>query len=195
MFFNKEVFYKILYRALSVIIVAFWTFLILFNGYSSLMKKIYPLKYQDEIIKYSKLYELDKYLVFSMIKVESGFNEKAVSSKGAIGLMQITSKTGEYIAKLSGARRYDLLDADTNIGFGCYYLSYLLNRFSDIDTVICAYNAGEGNVSEWLKNPEYSEDGIKLKSVPFNETSEYIKKIKKTFEKYKKLYGNILDKR
>ena len=109
--------------------------------------------------------------------------------------MQITPKTGEYIAKLSGAKKYDLLDAETNISFGCYYLSYLYDKFDKIETVICAYNAGEGNVSEWLKNEEYSNDGESLRVVPYSETREYIKKIKKTFEKYKKLYGNILDKR
>ncbi len=195
MFFNRELFLRILYRVLTVTVIAFWACFIVLSGYSKIMKKIYPLKYEDEIVKYCDYYDLDKYLVFAIVKVESDFNEKAVSSKGAMGLMQITPKTGEYIAKLNGARHYDLLDGETNISFGCYYVSYLLNRFDNIDTVICAYNAGEGKVSEWLKNSEYSEDGKTIKSVPFNETHQYIKKIKKTFQKYKKLYENILDKR
>ena len=156
---------------------------------------IYPLRNSDIINEYADAYSIDRALIYSVIKVESDFDKNAISNKGAIGLMQITPKTGEYIASLNGAKSYDLMNADTNISFGCYYISYLYNRFSETETAICAYNAGEGNVSEWLKNPKYSDDGKKLKEVPFNETSQYIKKIKKTFEKYKKLYGNILDKR
>lgn len=195
MFFNRELFLKILYRILTVVLIAFWIVFILFAGYISLMKKVYPLKYKEEIVQYSNYYGIEPCLIFAVIKVESDFDKDAVSNKGAIGLMQITPKTGEYIAKLSGAKKYDLLDAETNISFGCYYLSYLYDKFDKIETVICAYNAGEGNVSEWLKNEEYSNDGESLRVVPYSETREYIKKIKKTFEKYKKLYGNILDKR
>lgn len=195
MFFNRDLLLKILYRSLTVILIAIWAVFIAFAGYFSLMKRMYPLKYKEEIMKYSSYYGIEECLIFSFVKVESDFDEKAVSNKGAIGLMQITPKTGEYIAKLNGARNYDLTNPETNINFGCYYLGYLLDKFKNIETTICAYNAGEGNVSEWLKNPEYSDDGERLKSVPFSETREYIKKIKKTFEKYKKLYGNILDKR
>ncbi len=195
MFFNRELFLKISYRLLTILLIVFWTIFIVSAGYLWVMKKVYPIRYEKEIIKYSEYYGLDNYLIFSMIKVESDFDKNAISNKGAIGLMQITPKTGEYIASLNGAKSYDLMNADTNISFGCYYISYLYNRFSETETAICAYNAGEGNVSEWLKNPKYSDDGKRLKEVPFNETSQYIKKIKKTFEKYKKLYGNILDKR
>ena len=129
-----------------------------------------------------------------IINIESSFNPNAKSDKGAIGLMQITPKTGEYISKMLNVDEYDLYNPKTNIEFGGYYLKYLINRFQNTETAVCAYNAGEGNVSIWLNNPEFSDDKITLKNIPFTETNEYINKFKKTFTKYKKLYVDILDK-
>ncbi len=154
----------------------------------------YPLKFKAEVFTASKEYGVDSALIFAVIKVESEFDESAVSGKGAYGLMQITKNTAEYIAKLKNEKSYDILDAKINIDFGTFYLKYLMEKFGSIETAIYAYNAGEGKVKAWLKNNEYSVDGINLKTVPYKETHEYGKKIKKTFSKYKKLYGNILDK-
>ena len=108
--------------------------------------------------------------------------------------MQITDKTGAYIASLLSVEIYDLFDAKTNVKFGCFYIKYLIERFNFIDTAVCAYNAGEGNVSLWLKNPQYSADKKTLSYIPFYETRQYLNKIKKSFIKYQKLYRNILDK-
>jgi soluble lytic murein transglycosylase len=109
--------------------------------------------------------------------------------------MQITDKTGEYIANLLDKKDYDLFNAKDNLNFGCYYINKLIGQFNSVETAMIAFNAGEGNVRKWLKNSEYSVDGVTLNNVPFNETKEYIKKIKQNFTKYKKLYRNILDKR
>ncbi len=157
-------------------------------------KYFYPLLYSQSVFEFSKEYSLPPALVFAIIKTESSFDKNAVSSAGAKGLMQITDKTGKFIAKKLNASSYDLFDAKTSIQFGCYYINYLKQKFPAIETAICAYNAGEGNVASWLKNPLYSTDGKTLKTIPFNETSAYLKKIKKNFAKYEKLYGNILDK-
>ncbi len=190
---NKAV--KILDRIMSVILALF--LITLTFGWCKIFiekKYVYPLKYQDVIFEYSNRYELDKTLVFAVVKVESGFNSKAVSSAGAVGLMQLTPDTAEYIAKKLKVEKYDLTDADTNVWFGCYYLDYLYQRFNSMNTVICAYNGGEGNVTKWLSNKEYSNDGKTLYNIPFKETQEYLEKIQKSYKKYNKLYGNILDK-
>ena len=139
-----------------------------FYGYLCLMKSLYPLKYRAEVFSAASEYGLEPSLVFAFIKVESDFNHNAVSNKNAVGLMQITEKTGAYIAKLNGVKEYDLTDAKTNIKFGCFYLNYLLLKFDNLDTAVCAYNAGEGKVSGWLKDKECSQDGITLKKIPFN---------------------------
>ena len=157
-------------------------------------KYLYPLKYKEEVLSCCQEYGLNPYLIFSVIKTESSFNEKAVSDKGAKGLMQITDSTAKYIAKLMGVREYDIYSPKTNIRFGCYYIKILRDRFMIEETALCAYNAGEGNVSKWLKNKEYSLDGVNLSLVPYKETEQYIKKIYKSSAKYEKLYENIVDK-
>ena len=181
--------------------IAFWMVLIcfasitLYFAYIGVQKMVYPLKFQEDVNYYSKLYELDKGLVYSVIKVESDFVENAVSSKGAKGLMQITDKTASYIADLKNDSSFDMFNANQNIEYGCYYLRYLIDKFFDIETVLCAYNAGEGKVRSWLKDSKYSSDGITLDYIEYTETREYVNKIKNSLIKYKKLYGNLLDKR
>ncbi|MBR2449443.1 MAG: lytic transglycosylase domain-containing protein [Clostridia bacterium] len=186
----------IVFKITVGILSIFWIAMCLnFTANCFSRKYLYPTLYKEAVIKYSDYYGLNSTLIFSVIKVESSFNKNAVSDAGALGLMQITPDTGKYIAKLQGIERYDLTDPTTNINFGCYYIKYLIMKFDNLDTALCAYNAGEGNVSLWLQNKEYSADGTTLTNVPFTETREYIKKIHQTFSKYKKLYGNILDKR
>lgn len=187
--FNRKV-----YKVLTVIMVCFWVFFGANFAIKFLYRFGYPVKYKEEVIGASAEFGLDKFLIFSMIKTESGFNENAKSDKGAIGLMQITEKTGEYIAEKLGVKDYDLTNAKDNIYFGCYYLKYLMTRFKNITLALCAYNAGEGNVSLWLLDERYSLDGETLKEVPYKETKEYVDRVNKTFLKYKKLYTNILDK-
>ncbi len=186
---------RVLYKILTVILSIYW---IIFGfGFAcNCISRVYlyPIKYKEFVLENAEYYGLDGLLIFSIIKVESSFNTDAVSNAGAIGLMQITEDTGEYIAQMQGIENYDLTDAKTNISFGSYYLKYLTLKFDNLDTAICAYNAGEGNVNSWLNNEKYSSDKKTLKSIPFPETRSYLKKIKQTFSKYKKLYENILDK-
>ncbi len=189
---------KILYKCLVGFLFFCWgTFAILsFVRYYEI-KCVYPLKYKETVIEYADYYGLDRALVFAVIKTESSFNAKAKSKAGAMGLMQLTKNTADYIAQSLGAEKYkdyDIFDVDININFGCYYLKYLYTKFKDINTALIAYNAGEGNVSIWLTDKKYSDDGKRLKTTPFQESNEYITKIHKNFEKYSKLYKKILDK-
>ena len=157
---------------------------------------IYPLStYKTIILAAASEYNVNAYMLFALIKTESGFNKNAVSEKGATGLMQLTEKTAEYVARLKGEQNYDLKNAQTNIDFGCYYLKYLFEKFTEQNTVLAAYNAGEGKVAIWLKDSRFSNDGKTLKEIPIEETREYIKRINASSVKYKKLYPNILDKR
>ncbi|NLK21677.1 MAG: lytic transglycosylase domain-containing protein [Epulopiscium sp.] len=151
----------------------------------------YPIKYETLVNKYSKQYELDSHLVFSIIRTESKFNPKAQSPKNAKGLMQITDKTGEWAAREIGIEGYSsekLYDPEINIQMGCWYIKRLLIQYNNVDTALAAYNAGSGNVSKWLKNEEYSKDGENLIIIPFKETREYVKKVSKARIQYKRLY-------
>lgn len=181
-------------RILSFIVTAVIFYCLSVGVYFFIEKRVYPLDYITEIKYYSNKYGLDVYKVLSLIKIESNFNAEAVSLKGAKGLMQLIDSTAYYVAEKLGKKNFDLFNAKDNIELGCYYLKYLSERFDIEKTALCAYNAGEGNVRIWLSEKSFSDDGRTLKFIPFKETREYIIKFEKTFNKYKKLYKNLLDK-
>lgn len=142
------------------------------------------------VLSYSKTYELSPALVLAVIKTESGFRPNAVSEAGAVGLMQLMPETFLYLSteKLKETHRKDaLFDPEVNLRFGCYYLSYLFERFDDLTTVIAAYNAGEGRVAAWLEDPLLSKNG-KLISIPFDETAAYVKNVNAALVKYQNKY-------
>lgn len=163
---------------------------------NNFFRMMYPIKYYGYIEKYSIMYDLDKYLVMSVIKVESNFNEKATSVKDARGLMQITPSTGNWIAEQMNLVEFSqdkLYDPEQNIFMGCWYLDNLRKEFDDnYMLILSAYNAGRGNVNKWLQNPEFSRDGKNLDYIPFKETELYIKKINLNYNIYKTLYGDKL---
>ena len=186
---------RIVICAFHIFFVIFWAFLVVLFSISIVNRKfIYPIKYYEYITKYSNEYGVDSALILATIKVESNFNKNAVSSKGAIGLMQIKEETASYIASMLGEEKFNLKDEETNVRYGTYYLKYLFEKFKSVQVVICAYNAGEGNVSLWLKDKTISKDGKTLEVVPFLETQNYLNKILKAHKKYIKLYPKILDK-
>ncbi|MGL5694263.1 MAG: lytic transglycosylase domain-containing protein [Peptostreptococcaceae bacterium] len=151
-------------------------------------KLIYPKKYSIYVEKYSNEYELDENLVYSVIKAESKFDKDAVSRKGAKGLMQISDITRDWAIEELDLGDIDIFDPETNIKIGCWYLRKLYKQFGELDLVIAAYNGGSGNVRQWLGNENYSKDG-KLLNIPFPETSNYVEKVKKNYEKYNMLYN------
>ena len=194
--FSKTGFLEIVQKISFVFIVICIVFFTVFFGYRAIEKSMfYPVKYKDYVLEYSNEFDIDSKMVFATIKVESGFNKNAVSSAGAKGLMQITDSTCDFIAEKLQVYNYDIFNEQTNIRFGCYYLRYLIDKFEDWTVVLCAYNAGEGKVSNWLNTAEYSDNGKTLTKIPYKETEEYVKKINKSFEKYKNLYGKFLDKK
>ncbi len=158
-------------------------------NYHKIERIFYPRKYSSYVEKYSKEYKVDKYLVYSIIKTESKFNPKAVSSKKASGLMQITEKTSSWLSKELALKNVDIFDPQTNIMMGTWYLHRLKKEFKgDMRLMISAYNGGSGNVKKWLKSSNYSDDGKSLTRIPFKETSEYTEKVLKNYKKYKEVY-------
>ena len=150
----------------------------------------YPRKYSVYVEKYADEYNLDENLVYSIIKAESKFDEKALSRRGAKGLMQIADITRDWaIEELELSDDIDIYDPETNIRIGCWYLNTLYKEFGKTDLVIAAYNGGSGNVKKWLSDEEYSKDGENLHVIPFSETDSYLAKVKKNYEQYNKLYS------
>ena len=155
----------------------------------------YPVAYTDLIKTYATQYELDPYLVQSIMRCESSNDPSVVSKVGAIGLMQIMPDTGTWIAhKLDLDDVYTeqmLYEPETNIEFGCWYLRFLSGRFDgDTKKMIAAYNAGHGSVEDWLNDPRFSQNG-ELTTIPFEETARYYDKVTAAYENYTTLYPDL----
>lgn len=161
---------------------------LIFSLIKPIMKALYPLRYGEYIITYSDKYDLDKYLVMALIKAESNYIYDAHSGV-ARGLMQITDETADWIATKLSFENFNILNPETNINMGCFYLSYLLDYYKGNEQLaLAAYNAGMGNVNKWLLDKEYSQSGETLDNIPFEETRQYIDKIERNKKIYIKLY-------
>ncbi len=158
-------------------------------------KIFYQREFTEYVTKYSNEFDVPEALIYAVIRTESSFDPEAKSSVGAIGLMQLMPDTLDWLSRLldEDAPTGEINDPETNIKYGTYYLRHLYNRFGSWETAIAAYNAGHGRVTAWLKNKEYSDDGINLKSIPFEETKNYVNKVTGNYNTYKKLYYNDED--
>ncbi len=153
---------------------------------------IYPLEHKDIITQYSRLHNIEPPLLAALIKTESDFDTLAESRKGAKGLMQITPSTGEWIAQTIGMKNFDesmLFIPEINIRLGTWYVEHLANYYEgSFELVFAAYNGGRGNVDKWLKNSDLSSDGRTLDTIPFSETDNFVKKVRKNYTIYKHIY-------
>lgn len=178
------------------------------------LRQIYPLQYETYVEKYSEENNLDKYLVYAVIKVESNFKPEATSSAGAIGLMQLMEETAvERLNVISSSENSsnennllnaasineetdssepdnnDLYDPETNIKIGTSYLAYLIELYDgNIVLALTAYNAGLGNVEKWIKDGIIKADGSDIENIPYKETENYVRKILSSYQMYLKIY-------
>ena len=154
----------------------------------------YPLEYRDEIQRISGEYNLSPALIASVIRNESSFRPAAESSVGARGLMQVMPETAEWIAhklKVDNYSLEQLYNPETNIRFGCWYLNYLSTLFhGDPLCVVCAYHAGQGEISSWLTNPSISSDGLTMKidRLPEGPTKTYAGRVTRDYGIYQAKY-------
>lgn len=180
------------YRYLVFIALTLIAVVITINSSTSVLKLFYPVRYSEHVCKYARMYNIDPYLVFAIIKAESSFDPMARSSKNARGLMQISEKTAFWGAESTKMDDFDsqsLYDTETNIKLGCWYIGMLMRQFdNDVILVMAAYNGGSGRVTEWLKDSSFSDTGKFLDRIPFKETKNYVKRVNDFFATYKSLY-------
>ena len=119
-----------------------------------------PERYRELITTTAEKHGVDAHLVHALIQVESAYHPRALSPKGARGLMQLLPSTGRQYGAL------DLFDPKVNLDAGVRHLKSLLKRF-DLPLALAAYNAGEGAVSRFGGIP------------PFKETRNYVSRILK----------------
>ena len=159
------------------------------NFQKIIQKKIYPKKYSYEVEKYATEYNLDENLIYAVIKAESNFDANAVSRKNAKGLMQLMYDTALDVAKLIGTEidEEKMLEPETNIKIGTKYLSILITKYGNIEVALAAYNAGSGNVDNWINEGIIKSDGSNIENIPFKETNNYVRIILRDY----KIYSNL----
>lgn len=123
----------------------------------------FPNTYDNIIKEASEKYSVPEYLIKAVIKQESNYMPNAISSKGAIGLMQIMPSTGALL----GVDDKELLkDPYINIMTGTKYLSQMLNRYNGrLDLSLSAYNAGPNLVDKLQRIPNIDETKNYVKNI------------------------------
>jgi soluble lytic murein transglycosylase len=153
-------------------------------------ERLFPIHYRSEIAEASQTYGLDPYLVAAVVKTESGYDPSAVSSAGAVGLMQLMPETADWIAGLGSWRgndRPELSDPGDNTQLGACYLAYLVDLFDDVTILaLAAYNAGQGTVSDWVQLVG-GGDVFTLSDIQYEETRDFVERV----EYYRDLYSRI----
>ncbi len=152
----------------------------------------YPMPNRDLVFSTAREYQVDPYLVFAIIRAESKYETNAESPVGAKGLMQIMPETAAEIANKMGKEDFkteDLHDPAVNIPMGCWYVKKLQDEFDgSIPLSVAAYNAGRGNVQEWLRKGLWDGNPKAMEGIPYSETRQYVHNVMKNYEAYKAIY-------
>ena len=161
------------------------------------LSRIYPTYYWEEIAAAAAEARIDPYLVLSVIRQESTFNEKAVSRAGARGLMQIMPRTGLHLARRLEVKPFEpraLFDPAVSIRFGSYFLGDQMRQFTTdagadlgFELGLAAYNAGPHNARRWLKTFPSEDPDAFVERIPFKETRLYVKLVLRNYAIYKAL--------
>jgi soluble lytic murein transglycosylase-like protein len=148
--------------------------------YDMYMKEEAPVKasnrsYLDIIRRHATSYQLEEALVKAVIKVESDYQPRVVSRKGAQGLMQLIPETAKDL-KVSNP-----FDPYENIRGGSEYLRMMLDLFNnDVELALAAYNSGPSTVKRYGGIP------------PYDETQKYVKKVKRYLDYYRQVGDPLL---
>lgn len=189
----KKYFYIILCIVILLVGYSGWR---LWNSDYVQMRFVYMWPYQQDILEYSERNKIDPFLVAAIIKNESGFDPKAVSAVGAVGLMQIMPETGRWIAEQMGLENYhdnDLYQTRKNIRMGCWYIGELEHEFQrNLALIMIAYNAGRGQTKAWMEENGWDYNFNNLDAIPYPDTKEYVVKVLHDRDRYYLLYKDRL---
>ncbi len=156
-----------------------------------IQRLLYPVYFEEIILAEADKYELDPALILAIMRQESLFERSAESIAGARGLMQVMPATGEYIVERAGFETYNpdqLWLPYLSIRYGAWYIDQQLGIFDGNQfAALAAYNAGPGNVLEWIK---VSDDlDVFVESIPYWESRTYIRNIYINLAAYRRIYG------
>lgn len=136
--------------------------------------------------------KIDNSLVYAIMREESGYRPRVVSSAGARGLLQIMPETGARLAQKTGHKKFtadDLFRPEVNIALGAFYLNELTLRFQGrASAAIGSYNAGPEAVATWIKDYAGADDDEWVELIPYAQTQGYVKRVLRSLHVYRTLY-------
>ncbi|MDJ0570964.1 MAG: transglycosylase SLT domain-containing protein [Pleurocapsa sp. MO_192.B19] len=151
---------------------------------------LFPFPYQDKILRYAKQDQINPLLVISVMRKESTFNPEIDSVVGAVGLMQIVPPTAEWVAEQIDLPKYSLTNPEDNIKIGTWYLAHNHNRYRNSSLLaVASYNAGTGNVNQWLERYDVDSPDRFVEQIPFAETKDYVEGVFGNYWNYLRLYN------
>jgi len=148
---------------------------------------LYPEPYMDIVLKASRNFNINPYLILAVMREESKFNRQVLSPAGALGLMQLMPYTAKREGKKLGIlikEDQEILEPETNILIGSFYLKNLIEDFQNIALAVAAYNAGEKAVLSWIKNNSYTDMDELLEDIPYAETKAYVQRVLTSYFEY-----------
>lgn len=155
---------------------------------------LYPIPYRAEVQRESVRSGIAPFLIAAVAKVESNWQPAAISRSGAIGLMQIMPDTGRWAAQKIGLDNFSeqsLYDPAISLRVGAWYLNELSQEFSgDTVVILAAYNAGRGNVRQWLATQRWSGNADEIALIPFSETRKFVSRVLATRDRMRWIYGD-----
>jgi soluble lytic murein transglycosylase len=143
--------------------------------------EIFPQPYRDRVSAMSTRTKVPSSLIYSIMKQESAFNEKARSGADAMGLMQVIPRLAQHLSQkfeVPYRNPKDLYDPEINIQLGSFELMEQVRKQNgQLTYVAAAYNAGPGALSNWLKNRKRDDILEFIEEIPYDETRTYVKLI------------------
>lgn len=153
----------------------------------------YPTPWRDEVMAAAEREDISPWMIYAIMRQESGFRPDALSRTQARGLLQLMEGTAGDMARRTGrgsVRNRQLFDPAINIELGAAYLGYLSGLFSDhLAVAIPSYNAGQGNVNRWLRSRGDQPIDLWVENIPFTEARKYAKSVTIRMWAYGWLYG------
>ncbi len=151
---------------------------------------LYPIPYWTDIQRWSKTQSLNPVLVLGLMRQESRFTVDIKSVAGATGLMQLMPDTAKGVANSLKLKTYRLDQASDNIRLGTWYLNSTHETFQGNSMLaVASYNAGPGNVDEWIKTLDTQDADVFVETIPFDETQTYVKSVLENYWNYLRLYN------
>lgn len=166
------------------------------TGTKDEMKLLYPVYFAPNISQAGSKNRLDPYLIQSLMREESYFNEFAISGSNARGLMQLLPSTARDVAgweNMPGFQTGDLFRPEVNVRLGSRYLAHLHELFNGNSMpAVGAYNGGPGAMKRWVQGSRYfaNDPDMFVELIPYEQSRDYIKKVFASYWNYTRIYSH-----